>query len=577
MRFNRTLRGAASAVALLAGAHSAQAALTVTEAFDGGYFQEATGGQGILVDYIPTQPGQGVLFLAMFTFDDSGDEYWGATSFPIEESEFDVSGDFFQFAGGTFGSTPGSANLDQVDIGTINVNFRSCNLIDVSFTPNSEGTGLGLSSFDLDGMIPLSGSRSAVDCPYQQEFSGCPSFAAEVDTLDRACLLPAGTYSEDITLSNDTSWILGGGVFIGDGTSETTITIEPGTYLYGAAEGAFLAINRNADINAIGQPAAPIVLTSATDLPGGTPVPGDFAGLVVAGNAPANCNPNCQDEALGIPYGGDDPTDSSGIIRYLQVRYAGFTVRQDNELNAVTLLGVGNGTEIDYIQAYRGSDDGIEFFGGTVNVRHAVVSGAQDDSYDTSFGYNGKTQYLFVQQAIDSADHVIEADNAESNFDLEPRSLPVISDATFIQPDNGDETLRIRRGTGFILNNLVMVFPGGACVDIDDDSTFSNAGSVGSPTGNLAIINSFAQCGQTYFTEDSDGFDIAAFFADGIAEGDAQLGPLGIPSSGSPLLDVGGRLSDDFFNNSDAIGAFENEFDGWHLGWTFDVFTSLVQ
>ena len=104
-------------------------------------------------------------------------------------------------------------------------------------------------------------------------------------------------------------------------------------------------------------------------------------------------------EANSGLFGGDDPTDSSGSLKYMVVKYAGSNVDPENQLNGIAFQGVGSGTEVDYVQVHNNLDDGIEFFGGNVSARHVVLTGNADDSLDWTDGWQGSIQFLLINQA----------------------------------------------------------------------------------------------------------------------------------------------------------------------------------
>ena len=121
-------------------------------------------------------------------------------------------------------------------------------------------------------------------------------------------------------------------------------------------------------------------------------------------------------------FGGDDPNDSSGVLSYLRVEFAGVRFTEEDELNGIALQGVGSGTVVKYVQVNRNADDGIEFFGGTVNAEYVLLTGIEDDSFDWTFGWNGHVANAVAWQGLAVADHGIEADNDQDVPDREPRS-----------------------------------------------------------------------------------------------------------------------------------------------------------
>ncbi len=215
-------------------------------------------------------------------------------------------------------------------------------------------------------------------------------------------------------------------------TSGATLTIEPGVIIYGqagtGANATALVIARGAKINAQGTSSAPIIMTSIADEiePGQIQSPnlsadqnGLWGGLIVLGNAKISAD-NDSEQIEGIPatdtnglYGGTDDTDNSGVIRYLSVRHGGANIGEGNEINGITLGGVGSGTTIEYVEVVGNQDDGIEWFGGSVNVSNAIVIGAGDDAIDTDQAWSGTLDNFIV---INPGDEAFELDGPEGTF-----------------------------------------------------------------------------------------------------------------------------------------------------------------
>ena len=150
------------------------------------------------------------------------------------------------------------------------------------------------------------------------------------------------------------------------------------------------------------------------------------------------------------------------MLRYVRVEFSGIEFSPDNELNGIAFQGVGRGTQVDHVQAHMSRDDAMEWFGGTVDVKHAVMSNAADDSLDWTFGWTGRAQFVAVTQRGDDADNGIEADNNEFNNNALPRSNPQIYNITMCgDPDTneGGESPRaanLRRGTAFTIRNFLV-------------------------------------------------------------------------------------------------------------------------
>ena len=179
---------------------------------------------------------------------------------------------------------------------------------------------------------------------------------------------------------------------------------------------------------------------------------GLWGGLVILGQAPINkcsfstagtatsagtrVNP-CEKEvegSAGDTMGGRVAMIAAASLN-VRVQYAGYEVFPGNELNGITFGGVGNGTEVNYIQVHNNQDDCVEFFGGTVDVKHLICTGAGDDNLDIDWGYQGRMQYVLVQQSNGVGDHVVESDNTNADaavaYLTEPRSNPIVANFTF--------------------------------------------------------------------------------------------------------------------------------------------------
>ena len=148
-------------------------------------------------------------------------------------------------------------------------------------------------------------------------------------------------------------------------------------------------------------------------------------------------------------------------MRFVRVEYGGFAISPENELNAIAFQGVGSGTEVNFVQSAFGGDDGIEMFGGSVNMKNVVVVGAGDDTFDWTFGWNGKVQFLVGQQRNDEANNGIEADNNENDNNFTPRSAPKLMNVTLIGTGNSGAAIsgrgiQLRRGTAGELRNFIV-------------------------------------------------------------------------------------------------------------------------
>ena len=175
-------------------------------------------------------------------------------------------------------------------------------------------------------------------------------------------------------------------------------------------------------------------------------------------------------------------------LEYVRIEYAGGAIDGNSELNGLSLYAVGNGTNIDYVQIYQGSDDGVEFFGGTVNVSHLSVVGSEDDSVDWTEGYAGTLTDVYVEHTA-SHDKAFECDGYNTDFSNAGGyfSAPNITNVTIVGANDGGEAIRLRAGTqGIFTNVLISDFAEG--FDLDGDSGDNPTGQ-GVLDGVLQVID----------------------------------------------------------------------------------------
>ena len=299
-----------------------------------------------------------------------------------------------------------------------------------------------------------------------------------------------GTKTQDLVLETDTDYVLTEALIMSEGT---TLTIPAGTIIRAnAGSDVYVAIVQGAKIIAEGTSSEPIVFTS--NVP--TPNAGDWGGLILLGKAPINSvvggDITSTSEIGGLPYGGSDAEDNSGMIRYVRVEYSGGAADASSENNGFSFYGVGNGTTIEYIQSFEGKDDGIEFFGGTVNASYISVIGAQDDSIDWTEGVTGTLNNIYIEHGVEH-DKGIEADgfNTDIGNNSNPQfySKPTINNVVILGRGsaNGNEAVRLRAGTQGIFNNILIVgFEEG--FDLDGDLGDSPTGN-GVLSGDLHITD----------------------------------------------------------------------------------------
>ena len=209
----------------------------------------------------------------------------------------------------------------------------------------------------------------------------------------------SGTYIADLNLLAKNTYVLNGALVMESGT---TLSIEAGTTINALASGSdiYIAIAQGAKIEANGTKDAPIVMTSNASVPKA----GDWGGLILLGKAPINsvATGTSTSEIGGLPYGGPNASDDSGTIKYLRIQFSGGKADGQSENNGLSFYGVGNGTSVEYVEIYEGLDDGIEFFGGTVEFSYVSVINAHDDSLDWTEGFSGKITNAYIKHGIET-------------------------------------------------------------------------------------------------------------------------------------------------------------------------------
>jgi len=257
-----------------------------------------------------------------------------------------------------------------------------------------------------------------------------------------------GTITSDVTLTAGSTYKLSGEYIVEGGA---TLNIEAGVKIISIYDDIvdYILVKQGGKINAVGTSSAPIVMTSEKEEPGA------WGGIHICGKAHTNAEGGKgSSEIGGATYGGNDDADNSGTLKYVRVEYSGYAFDSEHEANGITFYGVGNGTTVEYCQAYKGSDDGFEFFGGSVNVSNLVSVSCSDDSFDWTEGWNGTATNLVAYQEAEETlgydcDCLIEADNNENNYAATPVAHPVLKNLILVGNNSaaGNRGIRLRRGT----------------------------------------------------------------------------------------------------------------------------------
>jgi hypothetical protein len=312
-----------------------------------------------------------------------------------------------------------------------------------------------------------------------------------------------GEITGAVTLDAATRYVLTGALVVKDGG---TLNIPAGTVIEAVGgQIAYIAVAQGGKINVNGTATEPVVMTCSDK------TPGSWGGLVICGKAPTNKADagTAGAEVSGLPYGGTVAGDNSGSIKYLRVEYTGFNYSDTKQFNGVSFFGVGSGTIVDYLVSYNGKDDGIEFFGGTVNASHLVSVGSDDDGIDYADGWSGTGEYWV---AINSTKSGIEGSNNGDDGAATPMTDATLRNITVY--GMGEKPYYLKEGAGKVnIDNIVI----GGLVDTkqqpmfyaDDDDTDALARIA---AGDIVITNvKFLdlQAGQTQayagltFTEDA--------------------------------------------------------------------------
>lgn len=359
--------------------------------------------------------------------------------------------------------------------------------------------------------------------------------------------------TENVTLETGKNYTLNGGIHVKAGA---TLTIQPGVTITAKHDGTvdYILVEQGAKIDAQGTASQPIVMTSEKKEAGA------WGGLHICGYAHTN-NGSGSSEIGNAPYGGNNDADNSGTLKYIRLEYTGYAFDEEHEANGVSFYGVGNGTTVEHLQAYKGSDDGFEFFGGSVNVKYLVATSCSDDSFDWTEGWNGKAQFLVAYQEGETSlgyacDCLMECDNNGTNFAATPVAHPVIANATLIGNGGEAQGVRLRAGTEVELYNTIITGKGKA-LTVETNETENALKNGTSKLEYVAIAGELSS---------KQGIYTNADFVQATGNLDNQTFTWNNKYVGT--LDGGKDLSaDSFFTSTDYKGAVKSG-EYWTEGWT---------
>ena len=394
-------------------------------------------------------------------------------------------------------------------------------------------------------LLALSAAVLAVSCNKDQDKN---VIDPEVDLI--------GDITEDRTLESGNTYTLTGGLHVKEGA---TLTIQPGVTIIAKDDNQvdYILIEQGAKIDAQGTAEDPIVMTAERK------EAGSWGGLHICGKAPINAGTGAKSEIGDASYGGSDEGDNSGILRYIRVEYGGYAFSEEKEANGFTFYGVGNGTTVEYLQAINGSDDGFEWFGGTVNVKYLVSTNNTDDSFDWTEGWSGKGQFMVAYQQSSECDCLIEADNNDNDNFANPISHPVLANVTLVGNNSEDNKrgVRLRAGTHAELYNMIVDGKPRALTTETEgtEQSLVDGESVLSYVYLCNGVSSDNDEGSVLYTQDM-------FLEDGTNQVDYSFNLTG-NFMGTIAGGIDPTTIDGFFSAASYVGAISSD-DNWMSGWT---------
>jgi len=443
---------------------------------------------------------------------------------------------------------------------------------------------------------------------------GCPTIANPVALRDdgtlsgptgeyRVCSLPARiTVNTQLNRLPGVLYALDGRVDVGtdlgpSGAAGVTLTIDPGVIIFGKTGTSWLAVNRGNRLSAVGTASRPIIFTSRDNVLGlvTDDSQGQWGGVVLMGRAPVtdcaapaatpgtvNCERQTEGSVDPALFGGATPNDNSGTLDYVQIRYSGYVLGANVELQALTLEGVGSATTIRHIHSHNSSDDGFENFGGRVAMRYIVVTGADDDSVDVDTGYQGTIQFLIgVQKTSGNADSMLELDSANALEDNTPRTNLKLANFTLVHKNPATPNtaaLLLRGKADASLVNGILTTPM-ACLRLNGTNILT-ADAANQKLGPPVFASVVMQCGTSAFvgTGGVTVQQVTDVFNAGANNSSAFTGSLtggfvnGANEAARVAIDP--KTIDVAFDTTSHVGAVKDANDTWYAGWTCNSSTA---
>ncbi|MDK2777683.1 MAG: hypothetical protein KYX62_08480 [Pseudomonadota bacterium] len=428
------------------------------------------------------------------------------------------------------------------------------------------------------------------------------SYNVDCDDTDMVCTV-TGTINEDYTFTSDYTWVLDDFVFVGVGnvtevSSDTdvaavkaagvTLTIEAGTDIRGTDDGV-LVVTRGSSIDAEGTASSPITFSSYSD--DDYDGLGEWGGVIIQGFAPeygagntgvcygtgTTCNVEGEGgDEVGL-YGGNITDDNSGVLKYVRIAEAGYVAGPNNEINGLTLQGVGHGTDISYVQVHGSLDDGIEWFGGTVNVTNVVLTNNDDDDIDFDEGYQGNIQFAIIRKDPDATapqgsndPRGIEANSSDEDY-VEDTNAAVANVLYVGGPASATEpSMRLRGALTVSVYNTASLGSVG-CVRIDD-ADIDGQGTMAYSDVTLAdVIGECGTAGTVFYVKRDADLEVGTVGAGSVAVDEyAALTSNYTPTSTTSMtaVDNGSAFA---FETANYIGAVEpGTTSPWWSGWIIE-------
>ncbi len=496
---------------------------------------------------------------------------------------------------------------------TTSIELGATEKLEVVFTPVDatnkklvwSSSNEAVATVNAEGTITAVALGTSVITATSQESTGIKTeCTVSVIPVSGTVYTISGNITTNTRWYGNSKYMLNGFVYVQDGV---TLTIEPGTIIKGVVDSkGTLIIMKGAKIMAEGTATAPIVFTSAK--PAGQRNYGDWGGLVLCGKAPTNkadggvAGNGIAEGGIDATYGGNDPADNSGILRYVRIEFPGIalTSTANSEINGLTLYSVGSGTQIDHIQVSYSGDDSFEWFGGTVNAKYLVAFRGWDDEFDTDNGFNGKVQFAFGLRDPNASDQSgsngFESDNDANGTTTAPITKPIFSNVTLLGPLAVSSTLpanhlykramHLRRSSQLCVYNSVFAgYPKGLLIDGEKGNTPAKAEDntlqiencvMAGMTANYEVSTAATQATpytlnqlEAYFTATTRNNSTSVTLAQVIGNNLISLtNPSLLPPTGSLILSgalfTNSNLSTGFTSTT-FKGAFGTE--NWTSGW----------